>query len=96
MADQDDANVPLATRVGGDIPNGVNPVARPIPHRNRRVDSPRLVRKELGRVYNLALRQEITPATATKFAYVLTCIARSLETEENAARIQALEDRMRK
>ncbi len=64
-----------------------------------RLDSVDGVMVELGRVYRQVRRNagpDIDPAVGSKLTYILTALARTIETSQLEQRVQALEERLRK
>lgn len=70
--------------------------AAPPPSRNRpgALNSLRRVRSELAAVYRDARVGRISAAELTRFAYALNVLARLLESEQQEARIEALEQQL--
>jgi len=66
--------------------------AAPTPRvRPSRLGTPSGVRRELARLYLDARHGRVNPSAAAKFAYILTCLHKAIETEMVEQRIADLE-----
>lgn len=67
------------------------PALTPTPRRRIRLNSAGAVARELGRLYKDARHGRVEPGDATKLAYILDLLRKSLESAELEQRLEAVE-----
>jgi hypothetical protein len=67
------------------------PTPGPTPRRRIRLNSASAVARELGRLYKDARHGRVEPGDATKLAYILDLLRKSLESADLEQRLEAVE-----
>lgn len=67
------------------------PTPPPTPHRRIHLNSAGAVARELGRLYKDARHGRVEPGDATKLAYILDLLRKSLEAADLELRLEAVE-----